>query len=417
MVTAASKRSLSAASKSAVRPLVWESWARARRRFASPECAAAQLVLDGEELSRLRQQHELVVIMPVIRRLLIEPCTGAGLVVAVGDALGRLLWVEGDRATRRRAEGMLFAPGADWSEDVVGTNAPGTALLLRGGVQIAGAEHFSPSVQRWSCTAVPLLDPATGTPFGVVDITGGSAAVAPHSLPLVYAAVAAALTELAVAQLRGSNPGGLSTPIATNPAVSAGSVGLHVLGRRGALLRVGSDQVELSLRHSEILTVLALHRDGLTAGELATQVNPNLTETTLRAELVRLRHLLTGVVFGLALGSRPYRFLTPPRVDALEVLRLLDKGAHRQALHAYHGSVLPVSESPGIIRLRDRVGHRLRDAVLADASIDVLLTYVSLPETEFDVEARLALLRRLPARSPKRAALVEQVEHIESVLR
>ncbi len=405
-----------AAPKNTARPLVRESWARARRRFTRPETAAARLVLDGDELCRYRQAHELAVVMPLLRRLLVDPCTDTGLVVAVGDAAGRLLWVEGDPAARRRAEGMLFAPGADWSEDAVGTSAPGTALLLRQGVQIAGPEHFSPAAQRWSCTAVPLHDPATGTPLGIVDITGGPEAVAPQSLPLVRAAVAAASAELTLARLHTASSAGTTPPAAVAPTAVDPTV-LRVLGRDGALLHRGAGEVRLSPRHSEILTVLSLHRRGLSASELATQVNPDLTDTTLRAELVRLRRLLAAAAPEVELSSRPYRILTPPCLDALEVLCLLEKGAHRRALHTYVGPVLPASQAPGVIRLRERVARTLRDAVLADASTDTLLRYLSLPETEYDVESRLAVLRRLPARSPKRVALVAHLERIDAELR
>ncbi|BAS10428.1 uncharacterized 47.3 kDa protein in thcA 5'region [Arthrobacter sp. Hiyo4] len=117
--------------------------------------------------------------MPVIHKLLVQPSHDSGLLVAVGDEVGRLLWVEGDPALQRRAEGMMFVPGADWSEATVGTSAPGTALALGRGIQISGAEHYQRSVHAWSCTAVPFHDPDSGALLGVVDITGKASAVAP----------------------------------------------------------------------------------------------------------------------------------------------------------------------------------------------------------------------------------------------
>jgi transcriptional regulator of acetoin/glycerol metabolism len=78
-----------------------------------------------------RQSHPLASVMPVIRRLLVEDASDAGLLVAVSDAAGRKLWVEGHNGLRTRAEQMHFVAGALWSEDRAGTNAPGTALGLR----------------------------------------------------------------------------------------------------------------------------------------------------------------------------------------------------------------------------------------------------------------------------------------------
>ena len=95
----------------------------------------------------------------------------------------------------------MFVPGADWSEATVGTSAPGTALALGRGIQISGAEHYQRTVHPWSCTAVPFHDPDSGAVLGVVDITGTATAVAPHTLSLVEATVAAAQNHSTVAFL------------------------------------------------------------------------------------------------------------------------------------------------------------------------------------------------------------------------
>jgi hypothetical protein len=46
--------------------------------------------------------------MQVIRRLLVTDAEADRMIVAVTDAEGRMLWVEGDRALRSRAESMHF---------------------------------------------------------------------------------------------------------------------------------------------------------------------------------------------------------------------------------------------------------------------------------------------------------------------
>src|SRR3546814_9074039 len=94
--------------------------------------------------------------MDMVRALLL-PGTAeeSGVVVAVGDAAGRLLWVEGDRRIRGLTGDMGFVAGANWSEAAVGTSAPGTAIALNRSVHIRQAEHFNRHVQHWSCTAAP----------------------------------------------------------------------------------------------------------------------------------------------------------------------------------------------------------------------------------------------------------------------
>lgn len=54
----------------------------------------------------------------------------------------------------------------------------------------------------WSCTAVLFHDPDSGALLGVVDITGTESAVAPHTLSLVEATVAAAQAHLRVERLQ-----------------------------------------------------------------------------------------------------------------------------------------------------------------------------------------------------------------------
>src|SRR5829696_6214516 len=151
-----------------LRPVVRESWERALRGAIDPDSALPLLDLDEGAFRDYRDSHALALVLPVIRRLLVDGADESGLIVAVGDEHGRLLWVEGDPRLRRRAEDMLFVPGADWSEATVGTSAPGTALAADRAVQIRGAEHYNRIVHPWSCTAAPVHDPASGAMLGVI---------------------------------------------------------------------------------------------------------------------------------------------------------------------------------------------------------------------------------------------------------
>ncbi|NKX53389.1 GAF domain-containing protein [Arthrobacter mobilis] len=391
-----------------LRAVVRDSWQRSLRALGSPGAAAAPVALGGGELEDYRRRHPLAGLMPVIRRLLVLPARDTGLLVAVGDERGRLLWVDGDRAQRRRAESMAFLPGADWSEAAVGTSAPGTALALGRGIQIAGAEHFSPAVHPWSCTAVPVHDPDTGAVIGVVDITGHGEAVAPHTLPLVQAAVAAAEAQLRIDRLQGTVPRAVPAPR------TAGYL-LEITGRDQGRLTAAGGRLELSLRHTEILALLALHPQGLRAEELADLLYPDAGGlTTLRAEMVRLRRLLAAGCPALVPQSRPYRLPQALATDAGQVLAQLHRGARRQALDGYRGELLPRSVAPGIAGYRSEVAMTMREAVLADGSPDTLLRYLQLPEARYDAEAWRCALRLLPARSPRRAAVVARLTELEA---
>jgi len=98
------------------------------------------------------------------------------------------------------------------------------------------------------------------------------------------------------------------------------------------------------------------------------------------------------------------------------VLSFLDRGAHRVALAGYSGPVLPGSTAPGILAIREEVAQALRQSLLADGGVDSLLEYARTDEAAYDLEVWQQCLRMLPARSPKRAAVVARIERIEREL-
>jgi hypothetical protein len=401
-----------------VRGIVRDSWRRSLDSLVGVE-ALPPLAFSAEELERHRREHPLSSVIDMIRGLLIpgEP-EESGVVVAVGDASGRLLWVEGDRRVRTLTGDMGFVAGARWSEDAVGTAAPGTALRLDRSVQIRGAEHYNRLVQPWSCTAAPVHDPETRRLIGVIDVTGGDEVVTPQAQLLVDATARAVEGELLLARLRARTAPPPRSPRRT-PQPQQTRATLRVLGRDRALLEIdaeGSETVsELGQRHAELLLMLATHRQGLSAERMGELVygDPEAS-VTLRAEMVRLRKALDRIAPALVPESRPYRLTAPLETDAHQLLSLLDRGAHRVALAAYRGDVLPESSAPGVEELRDTVRGALREALLAEASVDVLLAYADTQAGADDVEVLRLCLGMLPARSPKRAGIVARVERLDA---
>lgn len=399
-----------------LREVVRESWQRSLA-YRTAARSNAHTVLGDEALQELRTASPLRLVLPVFERLLLEPARDAGLILAIGDPAGRLLWVAGDRRALRDAESMAFVPGADWSERTVGTSAPGTALATGGGVQVSGAEHFDPIAHRWSCTAVPVHSPRTGEVLGVVDITGGADAVAAHSLALLNAAVAAAESELRWLQER-------VEPERKNASAASGAVpgppeatSLRLTSAGGAVLVRGARSLELSTRHAELLALLSWNPRGLSGEELAglLHLDPDAADIgTLRAELVRLRRVLADFDESLVPLSRPYRLPNLPRCDAREVLLAIRRGDLDSALDCYAGPVLPRSQAPGVEEIRTEVFAALRQAMLQDGSGAQLVRFLELPEAHGDEEVLGTALQVLPARSPHRALVVAALERTEA---
>ncbi|GGL87063.1 transcriptional regulator [Streptomyces fumigatiscleroticus] len=372
-----------------VRDVVADSWRRSVRAGVGPDGTASVELGDGE-LGAYRAEHPLARVMPLVRELMGAFAADGEHLVAVCDAHGRLLWVEGHPVTRRRAGRMNFVPGARWAESAVGTNAPGTAVAVDRPVQVFAAEHFVRRVQPWTCAAAPVHDPRTGRVLGAVDITGGDGLAHPHSLGFVQAVARAAESQLALLAPR-------------RPA--AGTAELTALGRDEALLHTGGRGIRLSRRHSEILVLLARHPEGLTGDELlcALYEDESVTPVTLRAELARLRRVLGP---GL-LASRPYRLTVPVESDAIVVERRLRAGAVTAAATAYAGPLLPASRAPAVVRLRRRLADGVRAALIARRDPDLLADWAHAPwgEDDLDVWRALAALRPTAAVRSRLAAL------------
>ncbi|MFD4505426.1 GAF domain-containing protein [Streptomyces sp. NPDC058457] len=356
-----------------VRSVVAESWRRSARAGVGPDGAARVELTDGD-LGAYRAEHPLARVMPLFRELMGTFAADGEHLLAVCDADGRLLWVEGHPATRRRADRMNFVPGARWSETAVGTNAPGTAVAVDRPVQVFAAEHYIRRVQPWTCAAAPVHDPRTGRVLGAVDITGGDRLAHPHSLGFVQAVARAAESQLAL----------LDPPVPADEAPA-----LTVLGRDEAELRLDGRRIRLGRRHSELLVLLSRHPEGLTGDELlcALYEDESVTPVTLRAELVRLRRLLGP---GL-LASRPYRLTAPVESDVTVVERRLEAGAVTAAAGAYTGPLLPGSQAPAVVRLRQRLAGGLRAALIGCQDPDLLADWAHAPWGEDDIEVWRAL--------------------------
>ncbi|SDQ55301.1 GAF domain-containing protein [Microbacterium sp. cf332] len=395
-----------------VRALVRDSWRRSIANLVGAE-ALPPLDLDERAIAAYRSAHPLAGVMEMVRALLV-PSPDSGVVVAVGDAAGRLLWVEGDASVRALTGDMGFVAGANWSESAVGTSAPGTALQLDRSVQIRGAEHFNRHVQPWSCTAAPVHDPETRRLLGVIDVTGRAEAATPQARLLVDATARAIESELLVARLRSRAERSRGfTRSHGRSARSPVSSTLRVLGRDRAQLEVSSPDgeriVEVSARHADILLMLATHRQGLSAERLGELVYGPDSVDTLRPEMVRLRRVLERDAPHLVPLSRPYRLAADLETDAQHVVSLLDRGAHRVALATYRGPVLPDSSAPGTEEVREQVRAALRESLMAEASVDALLAFAESGDGARDEEVLLLCLRLLPARSPKRSGIVARL--------
>ncbi|MFD7441319.1 GAF domain-containing protein [Streptomyces sp. NPDC059909] len=200
-----------------------------------------------------------------------------------------------------------------------------TLALVNSVAQLAEAElrdrHLR-TVERLRSVAAPILCRLTGRAVAV-DLHGWTAAVtgmAPVDrlpLPKSFRAGRVWLPSLGMCTVEPLPGGWLVRPDEARPAETASRVVLDVSRPRRWTVAVsgpaGSWTQELSPRHAELLYVLARHREGRTAAELAADVFGDPTRTvTVRAEMSRVRRYLAGV-----LSHRPYRFSEEVEVEVV----------------------------------------------------------------------------------------------------
>lgn len=393
-----SSRALSELTAS-LRDVVAESWVRSCAANVDPD-ADAPVTMTGSDLDGYRSEHPLAAVIPVIRELVGGIAEDGDHLWAVSDKAGRLLWVEGHRSARARAERMNFVEGALWDEAHAGTNAPGTALALDHEVQIFATEHYRHTVQDWTCAAAPIHDPVTGQVLGVLDITGGDVVAHPHSLALVLAAARVAESRLPVPS---PTPVGLWHP-GLSPVPR-----LEALGRGDAVLRLDGQGIRLNRRHSEVLFLLTAHPEGMTGAQLADALYDDFTsQTTLRVEMTRLRRVVGDLV-----RSRPYRLTSPVRADYLEVRAALERGDVAAAVRLYTGPLLPSSDAPGVVVQREWLGTQLRSAVIASGDAQLLQGWTERFGFD-DLEPWERLAAMLPAASARRGAALARVRQLRA---
>src|SRR4051812_41228472 len=174
-VTAARERFLAGDDRvRGVRPEIATSWYRCREQYhVDPALVRAPPASDHDEPAAEHTLGNEVVfanlggaaatIAPEVKSL--------GGVVTVTDAVGRILTIQGDANTLRRARDSNMAPWSCWSEWATGTNGMGTALEAPGPVLISGPEHWCVGFDEWVCGGVAVRDPVTDDAIAVLDVS------------------------------------------------------------------------------------------------------------------------------------------------------------------------------------------------------------------------------------------------------
>lgn len=355
------------------RPVVRRSWLRVLAAGLDPDRSNQRSHLGQDELEQRRRTSLLREVIGDLFAVIEGLADASAVLLVVTDADGVVLWRRGAAKVQRHADNLGFYDGALWTEDVVGTNAIGTALAEAAPVQLFSAEHFEAAQHPWYCTAHPIHDPRTGDLLGIVDVSGPALTLHPTVAALVETSVRLAEAQLwrrhaeRLDRLRRSAehlavgsgpllvvddhgwvaytsgvtcrdrvaaprvgttlgvPGlGLCLPERLadgwliRPAVAEHTIGavLDLTGSPTLEVRAGSEswRLPMTARHAQILTLLQhAGPTGLSAGALSRALfGDDQHVVTARAEVSRLRRAVGGLV-----ATKPYRLADGVRLTLL----------------------------------------------------------------------------------------------------
>ncbi|HEX4813149.1 MAG TPA: GAF domain-containing protein [Nonomuraea sp.] len=185
----------------------------------------------------------------------------------------------------------------------------------------------------------------------------------------------------------------------TLPTATPPSLTLAFLGERRPTITLADHELPLTLRHAEILALLALHPHGLTAEQLSFHLYGDTgNPVTIRAEIHRLRGQL-----GNAIAAKPYRLTCPVEADFLAVRRHVSAADPAALARAYKGPLLSRSEAPEIRRVRTEIEAQVRACLLQHGSPEHLWAYAQTTSGHDDYEI-LERLAALPATDSRSAA-------------
>jgi hypothetical protein len=452
-----------------VRGPIADSWRRSRDAGVDPSGRLpAMSVLELKGARAMWDDHPLRRASPLIEQCMAETLLDADNLLVVSDADGMLLSIRGDTQLRNRAaDDMNFVEGALWSEPSAGTNAIGTALAATHAVQVFAAEHFTEPVQRWTCSAAPVMDPDTGQMLGIIDLTGAFSVVNPLSLAVVVA-TARAVEELLRGQLHERDDrlrqryAELLGPASAGAALVTGTgrvlldpghrwerVALKAIPAGGGVVALphGVEAIAEPIAEDDVYVVRQNSRSSRPARpRLELRVLGDAPpEVRLDGALLRLRprhvemltilalhrgHLNADVMCAELYGddghpasvrvemsrlrrllpgtleSEGYRLTVPVGSDVRRVRALLDRGAVCDAAEAYPGPLLPGSVAPCIERTRDELEGWMRQAVITSDNADALWAWVRSSSGTHDLLAWQRLLAALDYTDPRRSRAV-----------
>jgi Transcriptional activator of acetoin/glycerol metabolism len=144
-------------------------------------------ILDEAELqNKFVKNRNLILTASSYMDQLINFVKGSNFFALLTDGEGCILNAIGDEKILSDAFALKMVPGAYMDEKSIGTNSMSMTITEKQPVQISGKDHFIHAYHKWTCSAAPIIN--NNKLVGVLNLTGYSEYIHPHTLGMVIAA-------------------------------------------------------------------------------------------------------------------------------------------------------------------------------------------------------------------------------------
>ncbi len=319
-----------AAPRGLVSDTILASWRRCLEHGLVASAWPSVAPVERAALGEMQERHE------ALRRLcrpeleaLYASANQAGSIMALTAPDGFILDALGDPDFLDKAARVSLRPGVPWSEQAIGTNAVGIALVERRSVVVHGGEHYHAPLRMLSCSASPIFDPQ-GRVVGVLDLSGHASVHHLHALGLVQLAVEQIEHRLFEAAFDGADIMRIHPDPALLGTAREGMLVFEghrlVAANRHALRLLGIDWDGLGKSRYDELFACALPAPG-SAGSMRCQTGDMLHA---RRDARRSRIHVPGTVCAPRAPAPAKQAIRPPRAPAAVFDSVLDAAIDRQ---------------------------------------------------------------------------------------
>lgn len=167
---------------------IQESHQRCRELKIREEQIFSREIHDDEALQqKFSKNRNLILTASPYMEQLLNFVKGTNFFILLTDGQGCILNAIGDERILSEAFELKMIPGANMSEESIGTNAMAMVIKTQKPIQLSGEDHFIKVYHKWTCSASPIKD-ASKNLIGVLNLTGYTESVHPHTLGMVIAA-------------------------------------------------------------------------------------------------------------------------------------------------------------------------------------------------------------------------------------